>query len=305
MVKTAKRQKHEQIIKKVRQNYKSLVWVEGGDNREVAVVDGLEVFRFSKDDSGIAVGRYEFDVLKLLQGRLTVDMPAPIELAIDCSYNVLSFLPGKVLSKKAVTELSFEKRRSLGVAIAGVINELNSKINQEELLAIPTSRPFARNRDEFYAAVYHFAQQQKTKYAVAYCHNYDQMRALRPDGSSSNIIVFGDFSSPNLVLSDHDELSGVIDWTELGLGDIHNELRPVFSVIGQSAFEQMIKALDPQLGTVDQEIVRLSAVIHELSVIVHGKQKGILSAERAKLATDSLDIWLPKDWATQWQTPVR
>jgi hypothetical protein len=116
------KQSPEEIINRVRPEHQSIQQFEGGDNRDVFVVDGTEVFRFPKNESGVEAGRYEFETLKLVYGRLSVAVPRPIELAPDGSYNVLSFLQGNVLRKHNVTELPFEKRRNLGVAIAGVIS---------------------------------------------------------------------------------------------------------------------------------------------------------------------------------------
>jgi len=220
-----------------------------------------------------------------------------IELAPDGSYNVLGFLQGNVLSKQAVTELPYDTRRDMGVAIAGVINDLNTNIKPEEVTTIPSKRPFIRNRDDYYTGVYTAAQGQDGTYAETYRKIYQRLQQMRPNGSVSNIIVFGDFSSPNLVLSDDYRLTGLIDWTELGLGDIHNELRPVFSVIGQEAFDEMVKAIDPKLEPINKELVRTLAIIHELSVLVSGKQKGSLTPERARLAVNSLNQWLEEDLA--------
>lgn len=255
-------QSPEEIINRVRPGHHSIRQFEGGDNREVFVLDGIEAFRFPKNESGVEVNRFEFEALELVQGKLSVEVPRPIELAPDGSYNVLSFLQGNVLSKHTVAGLPFDKRRDLGVAIAGVLNELNANITKDELASIPSTRSLVRSRDDYYAGVYETAQQQDTNYAAVYCKNYELLQQVRPDGSASNVIVFGDFSSPNLVLSDDNDLKGIIDWTELGLGDIHNELRPVFSVIGQQAFEEMVASLDSKLGPINQDLVRLPAVVH-------------------------------------------
>lgn len=159
-------QNPEQTIDRVRPGHGSVVQLDGGDNRDVFVVDDHEAFRFAKDSGGIEVGRYEFEVLKLLQGRMSIDIPEPIELAEDGSYNVLSFLPGKVLSKYAVTELPLEKRRTLGIDIANVINELNTEVSRDDLKAIPTTRSLVRNRDEFYLRTYDLALRQDGEHAA-------------------------------------------------------------------------------------------------------------------------------------------
>ncbi|HEX3568512.1 MAG TPA: aminoglycoside phosphotransferase family protein [Candidatus Saccharimonadales bacterium] len=291
-------QNPEDVIDAVRPNHESIKWFNGGDNRDVIVVDGVEAFRFPKDESGVEVGRFEFEAVKLVQGKLHVAVPKPIELAPDGSYNVLEFLEGKVLSKQAVTELPYDVRRDMGVAIAGVINDLNTNITPEEVTAIPSKRPFIRNRDDYYAGVYQAALEQEGVYADTYRKIYQRLLQMRPDGSASNIIVFGDFSSPNLVLADDYHLTGLIDWTELGIGDIHNELRPVFSVIGQEAFDEMVDAIAPKLGPVNKELVRTLAIIHELSVLISGKQKGSLTQERTRLAVNSLNQWLDEDLAS-------
>jgi aminoglycoside phosphotransferase (APT) family kinase protein len=292
MSETLIRQEPEAIISRVRPDHQSIQWLQGGDNRDVIVVDGREAFRFPKDESGVEVGRYEFAVLELLQGKLSVAIPEPIELAADGSYNVLSFLPGKVLSKKAVTELPFEKRRALGSAIGNALTELNTTVSPDDLRSIPSSRSLKRIRDDYYAGVYETALHQEGQYEEMYRDNYERIQQIRPHGSADNIIVFGDFSSPNLVLSDDDLLTGMIDWTELGFGDIHNELRPVFSVIGQPAFDEMVAILEPTFGIINKDLVRLNAIGHELAVLVSGKQKGELTPERSQLALDSVNQWL-------------
>jgi aminoglycoside phosphotransferase (APT) family kinase protein len=295
MSETLTRREPQQIIDDVRPEHGTIEWLYGGDNRHVAVVDG-EAFRFPKDDGGIEVGRYEYEALELLQGKLSIGIPRPIELAPDGSYNVLSFLPGKVLSKQAVSELPFDKRHALGVAIGTVMNELNAKLSRDEIAKLSMTRPLARNSDDYYAATYETALIQDSRFAAVYRENYERLQLLRPQGSNSNIVVFGDFSPPNLVLSDDNRLVGVIDWTDLGFGDIHNELRPVFSAIGQPAFEGIIQTVEANLGPIDRNLVRLGAVVHELAVLVGGKQKGELTPPRTKLATDLLDQWLDKDW---------
>ena len=292
MTETMSHQTPEDIINAVRPDHESIEWYDGGDNRDVVVVDGTEAFRFPKDAAGVEIGSFEFEAVRLAYGKLHVAVPRPIELARDGSYNVLEFLQGTVLKKHEVAALPYDKRRDIGIALAGVLNDLNANITQQEVLAIPSERPIVRNRDDHYANVYETAGSQDGGYASVYRSQYKRMRSMRPDGSANSIIVFGDLSSPNLVLSEDHQVTGLIDWTELGLGDIHNELRPVFSVIGQEAFDEMVSALDPKLGPVNKDLVRTLAIIHELSVLVAGKQRGSLTPERTQLAIDSLGQWL-------------
>jgi len=65
----------EEIINRVRPDYQSIKQYEGGDNRDVFVVDGVEAFRFPKNESGVEVGHYEFEALKLVYGKLSVEVP--------------------------------------------------------------------------------------------------------------------------------------------------------------------------------------------------------------------------------------
>lgn len=290
-------QSPEDIINAVRPNHKSVEWFTGGGNRDVVVVDGVEAFRFPKDESGVEVGRFEFEAIKLVYGKLHVAVPKPIELALDGSYNVMEFLPGKVLGKHEVTELPFDAKRDLGVAIAGVLNELNTNITPEEVMAIPNNRSYIWDRDAYYAGINETAVTQVGNYAEQYQKQYQRLRQMRPDGSEKNVIVFGDFSSPNLVLSDDYRLKGLVDWTELGMGDIHNELRPVFSVIGPEAFDELVDAIDPKLGPINKELVRTLAIVHELSILVSGTHRGALTQERTHLAVNSLNQWLDEDIA--------
>jgi len=68
-------QNPEDVINAVRPNHESIKWYNGGDNRDVIVVDGVEAFRFPKDETGVEVGRFEFEAVKLVQGKLHVAVP--------------------------------------------------------------------------------------------------------------------------------------------------------------------------------------------------------------------------------------
>jgi hypothetical protein len=189
MSESVNRQSPEAIINAVRPDHHEIKWYDGGDNRDVVVVDGVEAFRFPKDESGIEAGRFEFAAVSLAYGKLHVAVPKPIELAPDDSYNAMEFLQGKVLSKHEVAALPYDKRRNMGVALAGVLNDLNANITREEIAAIPSQRSIIRNRDDYYAQVYETAVHQENGYASIYRNQYERLQQLRPGGSASNIIV--------------------------------------------------------------------------------------------------------------------
>lgn len=204
MSKTIHQQSPEDVINAVRPDHQSIKWYEGGDNRDVIVVDDTEAFRFPKDEGGVEVGRFEFEAVSLMQNKLHVAVPKPIELAPDGSYNVLQFLQGTVLKKHEVAALPYDKRRDMGIALAGVLNDLNRNVTPQEVAAISSKigakRPSIRNRDDYYEQVHETAAGQENAYATIYRKQYERVQSMRPNGSASNIIVFGDLSSPNLVL---------------------------------------------------------------------------------------------------------
>jgi len=70
MQETLKNQTPENKINLLRPDHYSIKRLTGGDNREVFLVDDTEVFRFSKDGAGSEVNRYEFEALKLVQGKV-------------------------------------------------------------------------------------------------------------------------------------------------------------------------------------------------------------------------------------------
>jgi len=51
------------------------------------------------------------------------------------------------------------------------------------------------------------------------------------------------------------------------------------------------------LSLVNKDLIRTLAIIHELSVLVSGKQKGSLTQKRTQLAVNSLNQWLDEDLA--------
>lgn len=283
----------EKTIRTLRPECQEITWIEGGDNRYVALVDGTEVFRFPKEESGKEAGIYEYNVLELVYGGLSVTTPQPLALAHDGAYNVQSFLPGNVLSKRQAADLPIGARRDLGVTLARVINELNTIIKPEDLLNLMHGERKSSNRDDYYAAAYQSAKQQDNIYANIYRQVSDRIVGILPSGFCNDAIIFGDFNPANLILSDDNKLTGIIDWTGISFGDIHRELRPVYAIVGPDAFDDVLSAVDPKLGPINVDLVRLCAAQHELAVLVMGKQKGVLTQNRTNLALYLLDKWLP------------
>lgn len=286
----------EKTIQTLRPECREITWIEGGDNRFVALVDGTEVFRFPKEESGKEAGTFEYKVLELVDGKLSVAAPHPIELAGDGSYNVQSFLPGNVMSKRQAADLPLGARQDIGVALAHVINELNEIITPEELLNLKHGYQGSSNRDDYYAAAYQSAGQQDNIYADTYRQVSDRIAGILPSGFKNDAIIFGDFNPANLVVNDANKLVGIIDWTGVGFGDIHRELRPIYAIVGPDAFDSVVGKLDSSLGPINVDLVRLCAVQHELAVLVMGKQKGVLTQSRTDLALYLLDKWLPLGW---------
>jgi len=99
---------------------------------------------------------------------------------------------------KLLQNLAREERNALGKSIANVIVDLNEKITKDDLQSVKTERGLERSRDNYYATTYNNALQQDNNYASMYVEQYGHLQSLRPNGSDSNIIVFGDLSTTKL-----------------------------------------------------------------------------------------------------------
>jgi aminoglycoside phosphotransferase (APT) family kinase protein len=292
----------ETTIIKLRPNANNIEWVGSGDVSDVAVVDGREAFRFPKTVTGRELLQFEFALLQKLQGKLSVTIPNPIEIAQDGSYSICSFIPGKSLNSDAeLWKLPAAKQQAIGKMIGTTIKELSVALNNDELSELLGKKAPAAGWDSWYAKAYKQAAETNNPYSRIYRDYYKRLIDLHPQGfDSGNCIVSDDFHAGNIILDENHNVAGLIDFTEVGFGNINRELRTVYRM-GTQVFNSALEEIGDYLGKIDTEVVKKGAAIHEIAALIEREAQNPpsdFSRKRIAIARQYL-----KHWADEGEIP--
>ena len=91
------------------------------------------------------------------------------------------------------------------------------------------------------------------------------------------------------------KLTGLIDFGDLSVGTIIGDLRQLYR-LGEDIVRMIIKELNGEFGNVNFELVRLRAIIHEISVMMRPESLPPQINPRAQLAETLLTKWLGENW---------
>ncbi|HSX31260.1 MAG TPA: aminoglycoside phosphotransferase family protein [Candidatus Saccharimonadales bacterium] len=287
---------YDAAIHAIRPDAQSLVGLGGGDFNEVVLVDDQEVFRFPKDEEGRGALRYDAALLDRLDGKVSLQIPRPIELAEDASYGVFSFVPGRVLPAEAIQAFSAEEMRALGQALATFMLQISAILTVSEMLELRSRYdPNYENDAQYYERILREATTANSPLLTTYKQYYDALLARFGGRLPQNeIVTHGDLHYGNFVFSDTNELTGVIDFSDCGPSSIYGDLRQIYR-LGEPLVQSVVDGLDGALGPINMDVVRTFAVVHELSVLLRSKEPN----ERADLAESLLRQWLGDDWREQ------
>jgi aminoglycoside 2''-phosphotransferase len=283
------------LIRKLRPSTEKLELLGAGDINEVVLADGTEVFRFPKAASGRQMLAYEVEILRELAGKLTIQIPDAKQLAEDNSYAIFSYIPGKVLSIRDIINLSASQKRSLGQRLANLMLELNKILSVEHTKTLQTKyTPWLEDEDTYYRSKLQWGKE--TKYYQLYVAYYEAFLHRRSTiGVPQECVLHGDLHSGNLIFNELKELTGVIDFGDCGPGTIYNELRQLYR-LGEDIAQIIIAEIHGAFGDIDLQLVRINAIMHEISILLRPESQPPHRNSRAKVARELLTMWLGPDW---------
>lgn len=173
---------------------------------------------------------------------------------------------------------------------------MNTVLSDEEVRQlIEKYIPWQRPEDEFYQSI--LTSHINSKYHGLYASCYEKYVQRKEEvGRAREIVVHGDFHYGNMLFNDKRELMGLIDFGDVNIGTVITESRQIYR-LGSDIVEDIITELGQEFGTIDLELIRLLAIVHEVWVLMRTEGKEPPPDGRDKLAKNLLSQWLGKNWA--------
>lgn len=283
------------LIRELRPNTEKLELLGAGDINEVILVDNTEVFRFPKDTNGRQMLAYEVEILRELAGKLALQIPEVKQLSDDNSYAIFDYVPGRVLEIQDIINFPTDQKSDLGHRLATLISELNKILNIEHTKALRAHyTPWFEDDETYYRTKLDWGKE-TTHYSLYVSYYEAFLKRQNKVGKPQEFVLHGDLHSGNLLFNDRQELTGIIDFGDCGPGTIYNELRQLYR-LGEDIVQVIIAELNGRFGNIDMELIRINAIMHEISILLRPESQPPHYNSRAEVAKELLVMWLGVDW---------
>lgn len=236
---------------------KGLRIIEHGWEQHVIIdeAEGL-VYRFPRHHAAAAKLDDEVSVLHVIHEQSWPTL-LPVMREHTAEYSTYTYIPGEPLSRDIIDTLSdanFQRiGHQLGVFLAQ-FHTLNHSIVDSKKTKQTTS-----------LLDYYAARINEAKGKQPYKKAAEALRRLTASNLQS-VVVHGDLHGLNMIIDTATKsLNGVIDLSEIEIGDPHQDFRKLF-MTDERLVEPAIKAYDKEL---DLELVRTWAYVNEWANICH------------------------------------
>lgn len=177
-----------------------------------------QVFRYPRNRNAANKLDDEVAILSALHST-TFNVAIPEIIDHTTEYTVYKYIPGDVLTEQQLANLTDEQASGIGECLGIFFAILHG-----------CSRDIAHNRkhqQEISLLEYYSRRIDGAKTADFYHHARNLLDTIKPD--VQGVLVHGDLHSLNMVLDPQtQELSGVIDFSEVEIGDPHQDFRKIF-----------------------------------------------------------------------------
>jgi|GEM_PF-1730710 len=268
--------------------------VRSGYVNDVYIVDEAYVFRFSKTLERREVLKLEADVLRKLEGHVTLEIPHVLHIEHDGSYAVLSYIKGEHHDAATVRCFDDTKKQDFAQSVAGFLIEMNNALSKQWMEQRLEGLPVAR-KDEaaYYTKLLALGRENNNPYVDKYQYWYDHLMAFQDIIFSPNeIIIHGDLHDSNFIFNEHDKLAGIFDFGDCMLNTVYFELRQLYH-FGEDIVAMTIGALNGRFGDISKEAIRTLAVAHELSLLMRlgSSEETPYDKDRSAIAIKLLRRW--------------
>lgn len=277
--------------------------VTTGYDNQVLIVDNKFVLRFPRDEQAQKRQDLEAEVLTYLRDKHPpVPIPRLISRGSNPPHSVYTFLAGEHLNSDDLKAFSRRALNSLAEQMANFVAWLGDVINPQQFreMLIKTDSEPEENWDEYFSrTVRSFVNPAFPTVTALAKALYSEFSAAYPDGvaKTADRVVHDDLLTDNLMFRGR-RLGGVLDFGDINIGTIEQELRCTFWV-GQE-FMEMVSAEVEELQNrpVAMDKIILWAHVSELASLIDRLLERERNSRSYERASKNLKLWFPEmDWS--------
>ncbi len=281
-------------LQTIREEYPDLVVTSAllnaqGQNSDVVVVNGEFIFRFPKYSHVLERLRTETAILRGLQGRLPLAVPAPIYsnlegMAVGQAFVGYRMIPGEPLWRDTFRALdNQEVVQALADQVAGFLSALHSV----PVVELPACDLHRYDTYEESADIYVRIREKLFRYmrpdARAWAErHFESFLTEARNFQYEPVLKHGDFGPSNILFDrERQRITGIIDFSSSGLGDPAYDFAGLLSGYGEEFIERCAGAYPAVRGITKR--VRFFQGTFALLEALFGIENGDEEALRAGL----------------------
>ena len=234
------------------------------------------VARFPRDPRAAAgLAREAENLQKIATVNLPVAVPRFLQFSEDPTWMLTTYIPGIAHSRVDITSWSEAQKQTLGTDLADFLFRLHTGLDtaqwsqQDSLLS------------QFEKDIYECSQKDE-QHAVA-LKELSILKDMIARSPAPQSVLYGDIHGANLIFDENLKLVGVVDFADMHIGTVYEELRRVY-MMDPVIFEAAKKQYESKTAeTIDESLVRQWAIVHELAVLCrHADEPSYPSIPRAR-----------------------
>lgn len=212
------------LLQTIRASFPDLKWkssryISVGFDHDVIILDNATIFRFPKDSYSKNLLREEIALLKILAEKITVAVPAYNFIAKDFSCASYPMIIGKGLTEKIYKNLTDNQKNALVSQIAGFLTQLHS-VSLAKIKHLNIRERFAETelKQLHKGASKYIYPGLSSKEMAIFETFFNELSSIFKQ-THKRVLVHGDFSGDHMIITQKNNLSGVIDFTDRAIHD--------------------------------------------------------------------------------------
>ena len=244
----------------------------GWDN-SAYIVNDLYVFRFPRRAIAVNLLQNELLALPKIAARLPLPIPVPEWAGNPSDKFPWPFTGYRILSGITADQanLSDEERKELAIPIAKFLRKLHATPIEQFKHILPFDTIGRLNIAKLISKIEQNLQELESLHLLQHKNRLLEIlnTAHQLQEAKSNALVHGDFYIRHLLLDDNHQISGVIDWGDIHIGDSAVDLAIAHTLLPSSAHATFKNAY----GDIPKEtwaLARLRALYHSSVLVLYG-----------------------------------
>lgn len=265
----------------------SLESLGAGWDNTVFLVNRTWVFRFPHRQVALPGVRLEMTVLPRLAPHLQLPIPSPVFLGQGSPDYPWPFFGARMVPghESATFQLSAEERTALAPQLARFLRTLHAPELREALRPILPSDSLLRTDMTTRLPKTRLKLDELRHLGLETFENelaevFEAAQRLPPPTATA--LVHGDLHFRHLLLEERQQLSGIIDWGDLHLGDPATDLQLYWSFLPQEGREAFLAEYGP-ISPDSLLRARVVAVFIAAALVSYGHQEGLTDVTREAL----------------------